>query len=312
MPDSPHASPASDPPSALRARGLGRSFGALQAVQTLDLDVRHGEVLGLLGTNGAGKTTTLSMLAGVLEPTVGSIEVEGVDLLASPERARASIGYLPEEPPLYAELRVGEFLRYCAALHGIGGHRADKLIDEAAARCDLGAVMDRIIGNLSKGYRQRVGIAQAILHEPSVLILDEPSVGLDPIQLRHVRELIASLRGSHAVVLSSHMLSEVQAVCDRVIILHAGRATVVDGSGDPRLILSFAHPPPLTALAAIAGVDGVEQDGEHIVVVPDPASDPREALVARSVAEGWGLRSMSLHRHDLERSFARVVSGEPS
>jgi ABC-2 type transport system ATP-binding protein len=205
------------------AEKLNRFYGRKPAVIDLDLELRQGEILGLLGPNGAGKTTTLRMLAGCLAPSSGRVRIRGFDMADEPSRAKARLGYLPERPPLYPELTVDEYLGFCARLHGVarGGRRA--ALASAKRDCGLADTGRRLIGNLSKGYQQRVGIAQAILHRPDVVILDEPTVGLDPNQIREIRGLIARLGGQHSVLLSSHILPEIRAACTRVAIIHDGR-----------------------------------------------------------------------------------------
>ncbi|BAN36426.1 ABC transporter related [Sulfuricella denitrificans skB26] len=205
------------------AKNLSRRYGARSAVQNIGFELRQGEVLGLLGPNGAGKTTTLQMLAGCLAPSTGSVEICGINLLENPREAKALLGYLPETPPLYRELAVDEYLRLASRLHRIPKNEIADAVDKARQRCGLTEVGKRLIGNLSKGYQQRVGIAQAIVHNPRVVILDEPTVGLDPIQIREIRSLIRELGGEHSVILSTHILPEVESVCDRIQIMHQGK-----------------------------------------------------------------------------------------
>lgn len=211
------------------AKGLSRSYGGHCVVDNLAVFLRKGEVLGLLGPNGAGKSTTMQMLTGNLAPTSGEIQISAVDLLDKPRKAKQHIGYLPEQPPVYRDLTVNEYLNYCARLRNVPAIRCKDAVDRVSVRCGLKDVRKRLIGNLSKGYQQRVGIAQAILHNPAVVILDEPTVGLDPIQIREIRHLIRELGQEHGIILSTHILPEVQAVCDRVQILNHGR-TVFNGS----------------------------------------------------------------------------------
>lgn len=202
---------------------LSRYYGENCVVDNLELQLNKGEVLGLLGPNGAGKSTTMQMLSGNLAPTSGQIAINGIDLIDEPTRAKQQIGYLPEQPPVYRDLTVWEFLHYCAKLRHIPRKQHQQALEQACQRCGLESVSKRLIGNLSKGYRQRVGIAQAILHNPAVVILDEPTVGLDPIQIREIRHLIRELGKDHGIILSTHILPEVQAVCDRVQIINRGK-----------------------------------------------------------------------------------------
>lgn len=206
----------------ISAHNLSRHFGSHTAVRRVDLELKQGEVLGLLGPNGAGKSTTMHMLTGNLAPTSGSVQICGVDLLKNPREAKRFIGYLPENPPLYKELTVDEYLHFVARLHDIELAQIDSVLNAVKQRCGLHDIGKRLISALSKGYQQRVGIAQAIIHQPAVIILDEPSVGLDPNQIREIRLLIRELGKSSGVILSTHILPEVESVCDRVQIMHQG------------------------------------------------------------------------------------------
>ncbi|MGH8456565.1 MAG: ABC transporter ATP-binding protein, partial [Stenotrophobium sp.] len=197
----------------IEARGLTRRYGPTVAVSDLSLTLRKGEILGLLGPNGAGKSTTMKMLTGNLAPSSGTALIKGVSLHDAPTAAKRNLGYLPEQPPVYPELTVDEYLRYCAGLHGIASAQRAAAVKQAKKSCGLADTGQRLIGNLSKGYQQRVGLAQAIIHRPSVIVLDEPTVGLDPIQIREIRSLITELGQTHSVILSSHILPEIQAVC---------------------------------------------------------------------------------------------------
>jgi ABC-2 type transport system ATP-binding protein len=213
----------------IEARAVSKRYGDRLAVDAISFEVARGEVVGFLGPNGAGKTTTMRMLTGFLPPTDGTTVIDGHDMLTDPLRARRSVGYLPESPPLYPEMDVEGYLRFVAAIKGVPRAQRKAAVDRTLERCGLTDVRRRVIGALSKGYRQRVGLGQAIVHDPPVLILDEPTVGLDPVQIREIRTLIANLAHpeaggvQHTVILSTHILSEVEAICQRVILIHRGR-----------------------------------------------------------------------------------------
>jgi gliding motility-associated transport system ATP-binding protein len=218
----------------IEARGLTKRYGELLAVRDVSFTVGRGEVVGFLGPNGAGKTTIMRILTGFIPASDGTALIAGHDIFDDPLAARRAVGYLPETPPLYPEMEVTSYLRYVARLKDVPRARVREAVERAVERCGLRSVARRVIGTLSKGFRQRVGLAQAIVHEPPVLILDEPTVGLDPIQIREIRSLIAELASGaegerQTVVLSTHILAEVEAICPRVILIHAGRK-VVDGS----------------------------------------------------------------------------------
>ena len=291
------SNPSSAPVTTIRAHGLVRRFGAHVAVNSIELTLNRGEVLGFLGPNGAGKTTTMQMLTGNLAPTEGEISICGVDLLAQPRDAKARIGYLPENPPLYRELNVDEYLALAVKLHRVPKRRRREAISRAKERCGLGDVGRKLIGTLSKGYQQRVGIAQAIAHEPDVVVLDEPTVGLDPNQIRDIRTLVRELGGQHSVILSTHILPEVEAICDRVQIMHHGSVVYSDTIAalkafhSGRTVLVGLHRPPREAeLAALPGVTSVERAANDLYRLQfGNDQDPREALVARSVERSWGL-----------------------
>jgi ABC-2 type transport system ATP-binding protein len=212
-----------NPPVTLLAQNLVRLRDHRLVVDNVSLELRRGEVLGLLGHNGAGKSTTLQMLTGALPPQSGQIQICGFDLLRQPLQAKACIGFLPEHPPLYRDMRVDDFLLFAARLHRIPAAKLAAALELSKQRCGLQEYGEKIIGTLSKGYQQRVGIAQAIIHNPAVVVLDEPTVGLDPAQIRDIRMLIRELGNGSSVILSTHLLNEVESLCDRVIILQEGR-----------------------------------------------------------------------------------------
>jgi gliding motility-associated transport system ATP-binding protein len=302
----------------VHAEHLTRYYGHTLAVDGVSFDLAKGDVLGFLGPNGAGKTTTMQLLTGNLAPSAGRIEVHGIDLLDAPKRAKREIGYLPEQPPVYRELTVTEYLRYCARLHRIARGQIGTVVGTAMERCGLTAVGHRLIGNLSKGYQQRVGIAQAIIHTPAVVILDEPTVGLDPIQIREIRALIRELGREHGIILSTHILPEVQAVCNRVQIIHQGRLVFSDSiAGLERqlkatsLIAAFHAAPDPEALARVPGVTRAETLADGRVRLQFNETDPSEALVERAVAGGWRLHELTPERRSLEQIFIELTCSEP-
>jgi ABC-2 type transport system ATP-binding protein len=302
----------------VRALGLSRRFGGRPVVQGVDLEVKRGEVVGFLGPNGAGKTTTMQMLTGNLAPSGGSVEICGIDLLGKPIAAKARIGYLPETPPLYPELKVDEYLRFAGKLHGLRGERLAGAVSRAKQRCGLAENGSRLIGALSKGFQQRVGLAQSILHDPDVLILDEPSVGLDPNQIREIRALIRELRGEHSVILSTHILPEVETLCDRVEIMHEGRVVYSDSIAELKrsrsgeeLTVGFQNPPDPGELARVPGVSRVEALSPHqFRVFHAPGSDPSAALVEAAARHGWELKLLTPGHASLEEVFVRITQGK--
>ncbi len=278
----------------VKATGLSRFYSDHCAVVDLNLQLRRGEVLGLLGPNGAGKSTTMQMLTGNLAPSTGEIQINAVDLLDEPLAAKSHLGYLPEQPPVYRDLTVNEFLRYCAQLHGLNQSAVPEAVARARLRCSLDDVQHRLIANLSKGFQQRVGIAQAILHNPAVIILDEPTVGLDPIQIREIRTLIRELGEEHGVILSTHILPEVQAVCDRVQILNRGRTVFNDsltGVGSLEKIffdLVYQDDPALGDVAAA--------EANQMRLAPESAEVLAEEVVPSQAGEQGALKTA--HKQD--------------
>jgi ABC-2 type transport system ATP-binding protein len=302
----------------IRVEHLYRNYGDLCALQDVSFEVKRGEVVGFLGPNGAGKTTAMQVITGNLAPSAGRVTVNGCDVLDDPKQAKAGLGYLPEQPPLYRELTVDEYLHFCARLNRIPGPQISASLARAKERCGLEQVGGRLIGNLSKGFRQRVGLAQAIIHTPDVVILDEPTVGLDPIQIREIRTLIRELGKEHSVLLSSHILPEVQATCDRVQIIHRGALALSDTiAGLERhmqasvLVAAMKSPPPLGDLRAIPGVQDVEAVGDGRVRVQyQPEQDPAETLVRLSVERGWRLHELARERRSLEEVFMEITQAE--
>ncbi len=212
----------------IEVRNLTKRYRDLVAIDQVSFDVAPGEILGFLGRNGAGKTTTMRILTGFLPATSGTAKVAGFDVFEQPLEVKRRVGYLPEQPPLYVDMTVYAYLKFVASIKGVPSAKMKSEMERVANLTAIGAVMDRVIANLSKGYRQRVGLAQALLNDPEVLILDEPTVGLDPIQVREFRDLIKSLAGKHTVVLSTHILSEITATCQRVLIIRQGKVVACD------------------------------------------------------------------------------------
>jgi ABC-2 type transport system ATP-binding protein len=304
----------------IEAHNLSRRYGDFTAVDGISFSVQEGEILGMLGPNGAGKTTTIRMITGFLPPTSGRVTVAGKDLFDSPREARRQLGYLPENVSLYPEMRVDEYLAYRARLEGLSRLEVRQAIPLSLERCLLTDVRHQIIGTLSKGYRQRVGLATAILHNPRVLVLDEPTVGLDPKQIISIRELIRQLGREHTLLLSTHILPEVELLCDRVVIIDQGRI-IAEGTpqslreswtGNPgvRLTLKGAPPEAAEPLARIPGVVAVKPAGEGSWVLEcERGGDPREAVFRAVVERGWVLLELGRERGaTLEDIFVRLTT----
>ena len=299
---------------------VSRSFGRRPVLQDVSFSVVKGEVLGFLGPNGAGKTTTMRILTGTLAPSVGQVRVGGIDILDDPTRAKAQLGYLPETPPLNRDLTVDEYLDFCARLRRVPSRQVRRARDDAKARCGLEDVGQRLIGNVSKGYQQRVGIAQAIIHSPAVVILDEPTVGLDPIQIQEIRTLIRDLGQAHSVILSTHILSEVQAICSHVQIIRRGELVLKAGIDELATHLTGAHleislrrPPDATVITAIPGVAAAHAAGEGRWLISfDTGADPTDALVRAAAAGDWGLYELTRPRLSLEEVFLELAGDTPT
>ena len=298
---------------------LYRYYGHHLAVESINFELAQGEVLGFLGPNGAGKSTTMQMISGNLAPSAGRIRINGIDLLDTPKLAKAEIGYLPEQPPVYRDLTVDEYLYYCAKLHRVSRGRRDQAVTRAKARCGLTEVSKRLIGNLSKGFQQRTGIAQAILHSPAVVILDEPTVGLDPNQIRDIRALIRELGESHGIILSTHILPEVQATCSRVQIIHQGRLVFSESMRDLErrltshvLLLETRERLDDSELEKLAGIDNVERLGDTRARLHFQDSNPADAVAACVARHGWGLIELSLDRQTLEQVFVDLTCSDTS
>ena len=290
---------------------LSRYFGKLIAVDNINFTVKKGEVLGFLGINGAGKTTTMQMLSGCLAPSLGSIKINGVDILREPLLAKRSIGYLPDTPPLYKDLSVREFLFYCGQLHAIPKSDINLALDKVLIRCGLTSVTNRLIAHLSKGFQQRIGIAQAIIHNPDVIILDEPTVGLDPLQIIEIRELIRELRQDHAVILSTHILTEVHETCTHLQIINQGKLiakervnSITQSMNESSLIIKTVFPIDAEPILSIEGVRNLEVlSNNRFKINFKPTQDPTQEISKTIINKGWGLIEMSPSNQNIEALF---------
>ncbi len=302
-------------PSLIEAKNLSRFYGDHCAVNDVSFTLAKGEILGFLGKNGAGKTTTMQMLCGCLAPSSGQILINGVDLLDQPQEAKLFLGYLPDTPPLYKELTVTEFLDYCARLHRLADSKITQAVDKALERCGLTNVRHRLIGQLSKGYQQRVGIAQAILHEPDIIVLDEPTVGLDPLQMQEIRQLIKQLGTEHGIILSTHILSEVQQSCTHVQIIDQGllilKETIAglnQRMSSERIRLVTRTPVDQEKLLALDGVTNIEtlSPCEYIVHFHNKTSitDPLAAVILEN---HWGIEEISRLKVSMEEIFIHLT-----
>lgn len=306
----------------IAAKNLTRNYGSFTAVDNVSFTIGDGEIVGLLGHNGAGKTTIMKMLTGFLEPAAGSVTINGCDIESDRSRAQSYVGYLPENCPLYPEMTVAAFLDYAAELKGIANGEKAKAIKEAIAATELQDKIMSPISSLSRGYRQRVGVAQAILHNPKIVILDEPTNGLDPSQIKHMRALIKRLAENATVMLSTHILQEVAAVCGRVIIINRGKVALDKSlnelSGGSRLrLVTDGKPdvvrPIITALNVVKGVEPLASSAKantYGLVLNGHAADEAAPRVARAINDN-GLSLFALHAEsrDLETVFAEITAG---
>lgn len=307
----------------IEVEGLTRYYGDFAAVQDASFSIEEREIVGFLGLNGAGKSTILKVLAGLLMPSAGSVRLGGIDALEQPDALRTKIGFLPEEPPLYREMRVLEFLRWVGRAKGRSKAQVEADLPTVVELCDLDGVKDKVIAELSHGYRKRVGIAQAIIHRPDVVILDEPISGLDPHQIVEMREVVRSLKERATVLISSHILSEVALTCDRVLVIHQGRI-VAEGSTDA---LARSGRADAVALGVRGDADAVrealrssgvvvsfevrEADGlVRATAELEPGAESRERLVAHLVAAGLGVVGVADPVSELERAFLELTRGE--
>jgi len=306
----------------IKAENVTKRFGSLAAVDNLSFEVHKGEIVGLLGPNGAGKTTTMRILSCFFPPTGGRVSVAGYDVIDDSLEVRRRIGYLPESIPLYRDLRVAEFLAYRGKLKGLSGKKLRSRMDTMLETCGLTRVRKKIIAHLSKGYRQRVGLADCLLHSPDVLLLDEPTIGLDPNQVRQARNLIRGLAEEHTVLLSSHVLSEVEMICGRVFIMRNGSIVAADTphklaatlKGRTRVVVELRGPQDeiAAALSALPGITKVlaASTGEWIQFACEceEGFDPREAIFGMASQHNWSLRELNMERTNLEDIFVAMTA----
>jgi len=307
----------------IEVESLTKRYGRATAVDGVSFRVERGEILGFLGPNGAGKTTTMRILTCYLPPTEGTARVAGHDVFAQPMEVKKRVGYLPETPPLYPDMTVREYLEFCARIKNVPGGERKTRVADAIERCRVGDVRETLIAKLSKGYRQRVGLAQAILHNPDVLILDEPTAGLDPKQIIETRELIRSLAGSHTVILSTHILPEVSMTCGRVVIINKGRVVAEDtpenltrrlkGAGTIRVEARGDDAAILEAVRAVPGVLAAHPRGGHdgaviIDVEAEAGRDVRAELASAVVTKGHALLGLQQMGMSLEEIFLHLTT----
>jgi ABC-2 type transport system ATP-binding protein len=305
----------------IKVDGVTKKYPARVAVDGVSFEVARGEIVGFLGPNGAGKTTTMRMLAGYIPMDAGAIEIAGFDVSTHPREVRRRIGYLPESCPLYPEMRVDEYLRFRAELKGVKAAARKAKVNEVKEQCGLTDVGRRIIGQLSKGYRQRVGLADALVHDPELLILDEPTVGLDPYQIRQVRELIIQLAAKHTILLSTHILQEVEAICERILIISDGRIVASDTEENLHRKLHACSiiemevmadkEDALAKVGAMAGMDvrtaSELADGWLWLEIEADSPSMRVELFNLAVSEGWVLRELTEQQHSLEDTFVKIT-----
>lgn len=304
----------------IEVHDLCKSYGDRLAIDHLNFSVQKGEVVGFLGPNGAGKTTTMKIITGFMAPSSGYVRVDGHDVFEEPIEVKKRIGYLPETPPVYGDMYVNDYLAYVAKLRGVPGNKVRARVSDALEKTDLGDVSQRLIQNLSKGYRQRVGLAQALVSDPEILILDEPTVGLDPKQVAEIRRLIHQLRAHHTIILSTHILPEVQANCSRIIIINHGKIVAEDSleglsrrmTGGQKVLLRVRRSGDqlLSSLKEVNGVQAVSQENGTIQVEIDSNEETVEAIASHVVNKGAGLMELRSTAAGLEDIFIKLTSSD--
>lgn len=300
--------------SIVSVKNLSHRYSVQWAVKDVSFEINEKGVTGLLGSNGAGKSTTMNIICGVLNQTQGDVFINGVNLRENPVEAKKNIGFLPQQPPLYTDLTVGEYLRHAAFLRLVEPDRVDEAVDLALEKCSITHFRDRLIKNLSGGYQQRVGIAQAIVHNPQFVVLDEPTNGLDPNQIVDIRNLIRDIAKHHAVLLSTHILSEVQAICDNIYMIESGKL-VFSGTMEEfdnyvapeSFIVEFANSPSKEVLENLTENNGIEalEDGSYRIFLKDDISIT-EKYIQESVKQNWNLKNIYVERASLSEIFAQL------
>jgi len=303
----------------IEVSGLTKIYGQRTAISNLNFSVNKGEIVGFLGPNGAGKSTTMKILTGFMPASFGTAKVAGFDVFDEAIEVKRNVGYLPENPPVYFDMVVEDYLKFAARLHDVPKSNLNSAIDTSLEKTGLTHVRKRVIGNLSKGYRQRVGLAQALVHDPKVLILDEPTVGLDPVQIIEIRELIKSLGGAHTVILSSHILPEVTATCQRIIVINKGVIVAQDNierltSRMKQGLVFQMHVKNATgsgmqALQSLSGVKSVQSDGAKLSIEINPnQGELRDRLVEIAVQEKMGVLEFGAEKLSLEEVFLQLTT----
>lgn len=302
--------------SILKIEKLSHKYSASWAIRDINLDINRKGVIGLLGSNGAGKSTTMNIVCGVLNQTEGNVYINGIDTRKNPEAAKKNIGFLPQNPPVYTDLTVDEYLSYCAELRLIEDSKIKAAVTEAKERCQITHFSSRLIGNLSGGYRQRVGIAQAIIHKPEVVIMDEPTNGLDPNQLIEARKLIREISNDCTVLLSSHIMSEIHLLCSDVVMIEGGKIIFSDTmdafnnyAQSKRIWIQMENPPAMNALQAIAGVERVEMiSSKQFRIYFEGDRNITERIIAASTQHDWRLQEISVEKDQLDDIFKNLSS----
>jgi ABC-2 type transport system ATP-binding protein len=304
--------------SILTVKNLSHKYSQDWAIRNINFEINQTGILGLLGSNGAGKSTTMNIMCGVLNQTEGQILIDGIDLQVDPRAAKQKIGFLPQTPPLHFEATVDEYLTYCANLRLIEPGKIKSAVQAAKERCGVAHFSNRLIRNLSGGYRQRVGIAQAIIHRPKLVVLDEPTNGLDPIQIIEVRNLIREIAEDRAVIFSSHILSEVQVLCKDIKMIEKGRMVFADTMEafnnyikPTSVLIQLEAPPKVEEIYTIPGVTKVEvQDEKYIRIFFEGSAEITERIIEKGVANSWHVREIILEKSSLDEIFAQLTHQE--